>query len=450
VELKNNIKRAWWKSVVYERYDILGMDTAILMHPKVWEASGHVKNFFDLFLNETLKYTFDHTGQFVKRITVEDFRNKELLLQMIWSIMDIKREVNAKGNSNKPQKIVYPKLNTATSFSTENITNRKEQKVLNNRNKEKTCDDFKTVTTSVSGDLKKDLMLTASIVSRNQLQVEISEDLERVALQLPNYSNPKKDAITGQDIYKYDDEGNYVQDYYPYNFNDICPTPIELRIERDTKDIDTSEEDESSIANNQSQVDKALVITKNINDGRIFKTLQLSQAMCLSPYFYSCKEMPDVTPENIVFTSPKIEYLVKALESVKNYHTIEVPKEILNVEKQIKNLEDMPSKSLDDNKRLTALKDKLPGLKASLQISGQVVYTNKVRFSRIVDGKKKEYNLVYLIKQYLIDNNIFTADQIGYVGTGGDNVEKTIKDFQSGKILVLFGTPAIKEGVDLQ
>ena len=48
VELKNNVKRAWWKSVVYERSDILGMDAAILMHPKVWEASGHVDNFFDL------------------------------------------------------------------------------------------------------------------------------------------------------------------------------------------------------------------------------------------------------------------------------------------------------------------------------------------------------------------------------------------------------------------
>jgi len=48
VELKNNLKRAWWKANVYERYDILGMDAAILMHPKVWEASGHVKNFFDL------------------------------------------------------------------------------------------------------------------------------------------------------------------------------------------------------------------------------------------------------------------------------------------------------------------------------------------------------------------------------------------------------------------
>jgi glycyl-tRNA synthetase len=48
VELKNNVKRAWWRANVYERNDIYGMDAAILMHPKVWEASGHVQNFFDL------------------------------------------------------------------------------------------------------------------------------------------------------------------------------------------------------------------------------------------------------------------------------------------------------------------------------------------------------------------------------------------------------------------
>ncbi len=48
VELKNNVKAAWWKANVYERDDILGMDAAILMHPKVWEASGHVDNFYDL------------------------------------------------------------------------------------------------------------------------------------------------------------------------------------------------------------------------------------------------------------------------------------------------------------------------------------------------------------------------------------------------------------------
>jgi len=48
VELKNNVKKIWWKSCVYERDDIYGMDSAILIHSKVWEASGHIKNFYDL------------------------------------------------------------------------------------------------------------------------------------------------------------------------------------------------------------------------------------------------------------------------------------------------------------------------------------------------------------------------------------------------------------------
>ena len=47
VELKNNVKRAWWRSMVQLRDDIVGIDAAILMHPKVWEASGHVENFTD-------------------------------------------------------------------------------------------------------------------------------------------------------------------------------------------------------------------------------------------------------------------------------------------------------------------------------------------------------------------------------------------------------------------
>ena len=42
VELKNNVKQAWWRSMVHERDDIEGLDAAILMHPRVWEASGHV------------------------------------------------------------------------------------------------------------------------------------------------------------------------------------------------------------------------------------------------------------------------------------------------------------------------------------------------------------------------------------------------------------------------
>jgi len=47
VELKKNIKERWWRSMVHEREDIEGLDAAILMHPKVWEASGHVAGFSD-------------------------------------------------------------------------------------------------------------------------------------------------------------------------------------------------------------------------------------------------------------------------------------------------------------------------------------------------------------------------------------------------------------------
>lgn len=47
VELKNNVKRAWWRKVVQERDDMVGLDASILMHPKVWEASGHVAGFTD-------------------------------------------------------------------------------------------------------------------------------------------------------------------------------------------------------------------------------------------------------------------------------------------------------------------------------------------------------------------------------------------------------------------
>jgi len=47
VELKRNIKDLWWKSMVYERDDVEGVDASILMHPKVWEASGHVEGFTD-------------------------------------------------------------------------------------------------------------------------------------------------------------------------------------------------------------------------------------------------------------------------------------------------------------------------------------------------------------------------------------------------------------------
>ena len=47
VELKNNIKKAWWKNFIQDRPDVVGLDSAILMNPAVWEASGHLGGFSD-------------------------------------------------------------------------------------------------------------------------------------------------------------------------------------------------------------------------------------------------------------------------------------------------------------------------------------------------------------------------------------------------------------------
>src|SRR5436305_15281435 len=46
-ELKKNIRDCWWDDMVRRRDDIVGLESSIIMHPKVWEASGHVAGFTD-------------------------------------------------------------------------------------------------------------------------------------------------------------------------------------------------------------------------------------------------------------------------------------------------------------------------------------------------------------------------------------------------------------------
>lgn len=47
VELRNNVKKLWWRMFVQEREDVVGLESAIIMNPKVWEASGHLHHFTD-------------------------------------------------------------------------------------------------------------------------------------------------------------------------------------------------------------------------------------------------------------------------------------------------------------------------------------------------------------------------------------------------------------------
>ena len=50
-ELKQNVKSAWWKSVVHNRDDMVGLDSGIIMHPEIWKASGHTENFYDVLVD---------------------------------------------------------------------------------------------------------------------------------------------------------------------------------------------------------------------------------------------------------------------------------------------------------------------------------------------------------------------------------------------------------------
>jgi glycyl-tRNA synthetase len=71
VELKNNIKRAWWRAVVQLRDDVVGQDAAIIMAPRVWEASGHLESFSDPLVECTnchQRFREDHL--------IEDFEAK--------------------------------------------------------------------------------------------------------------------------------------------------------------------------------------------------------------------------------------------------------------------------------------------------------------------------------------------------------------------------------------
>src|SRR3989338_2949796 len=75
-ELKFNIKQAWWKSVVHERDDVVGLSASIIMNPKAWEASGHVSGFSDPLIECKKCHSRFRTDQLIDK--VEDVENLQL------------------------------------------------------------------------------------------------------------------------------------------------------------------------------------------------------------------------------------------------------------------------------------------------------------------------------------------------------------------------------------
>jgi glycyl-tRNA synthetase len=90
VELKKNIREAWWRSMVYKHENIVGIDAAIFMHPTVWKASGHVDNFSDPMIDNKdskKRYRVDHLieGHVEKLLNTDDeaaVGNHALVIEM--------------------------------------------------------------------------------------------------------------------------------------------------------------------------------------------------------------------------------------------------------------------------------------------------------------------------------------------------------------------------------
>lgn len=89
VELKNNIKKLWWKMFVQQRGDIVGLDSDIVMNPKIWEASGHVATFNDPLVEDKktherfrLDHLLEENGVDVKGMSFEQMKEKIIELKL--------------------------------------------------------------------------------------------------------------------------------------------------------------------------------------------------------------------------------------------------------------------------------------------------------------------------------------------------------------------------------
>ena len=81
VEMKRNIKEEWWRRMVHMREDMVGLDSAIIMHPRVWEASGHTLTFNDMLVESRTskrRYSADHLIEDATGIDAEGLSPEQL------------------------------------------------------------------------------------------------------------------------------------------------------------------------------------------------------------------------------------------------------------------------------------------------------------------------------------------------------------------------------------
>jgi glycyl-tRNA synthetase len=79
--LKNNVKAAWWRGMVQRHANVVGLDSAILLHPKVWKSSGHLDSFVDALVDDKIskkRYRADHLIEEQLGTKVEGLSNDDL------------------------------------------------------------------------------------------------------------------------------------------------------------------------------------------------------------------------------------------------------------------------------------------------------------------------------------------------------------------------------------
>ncbi len=104
VELKNNIKKYWWDSMVLLHENVVGLDSAIFMHPTIWKASGHVDAFNDpLIDNKDSKKRYRADVLIEEQLAkIEDKINKE-----VEKAQNVLEKVLMKSNSEPPTSVFW-------------------------------------------------------------------------------------------------------------------------------------------------------------------------------------------------------------------------------------------------------------------------------------------------------------------------------------------------------
>ncbi|PIR48104.1 glycine--tRNA ligase [Candidatus Uhrbacteria bacterium CG10_big_fil_rev_8_21_14_0_10_50_16] len=99
-QLKKNIKDSWWKTFVERRQDIVGIDSSILMNPRVWEASGHVETFNDPLVEDKITHKRFRADHLIQEMTGENVDGKSL--EELAAIIEAKSLKSPDGNALTP------------------------------------------------------------------------------------------------------------------------------------------------------------------------------------------------------------------------------------------------------------------------------------------------------------------------------------------------------------